>query len=195
MDVAVELRRLGGVADRATLTTRVGRQAFDAALRDEKILKAGHNRYVLPGGKERTAAAARIHGSLTHLSAAQHWGWKVKNPPAAVQVVVPRGRRLDPDRRAGIEIFWGPSNGIATDKIRTVSDCLRLLPFDEALGVADSALRDPDVTLERLRAAAAASPRTGRSRVERVVAHADAGAANTFESSLRALCASRQGST
>jgi len=166
----------------------VGRRRFEAALREGVVLKAGHNRYVLPGGKERIAAAARLHGSLTHLSAAQHWGWKVKVPPTCVQVVVPRGRRLDAQRCAGVEVFLGATNGIATDKIRTVIDCLRALPFDEALGLADSALRDPEVTRDKLAAAATASPRTGRSRVQRVLRYADPGAANTFESSLRALC-------
>ena len=188
MDVAIELRRLGGVSDRTTLATKVGRRSFEEALRLGVVLKAGHNRYVLPGGKERIEVAARVHGSLALLSAAQHWGWQVKNPPPLVQVVVPRGRRLPADRLEGIHIVRGPLDGIATNKIRTVIDCLRVLPFDEALGVADSALKDPDVTREKLVEAASASPRTGRSRVLRVLGYADRNAANTFESALRALC-------
>ena len=72
--------------------------------------------------------------------------------------------------------------------MRTVIDCCRHLPFDEALAVADSALQDVDVSLADLMDAAHSSPRTGRSRVLRVLSHADPGSANSFESALRALC-------
>lgn len=184
----MQLRRLGGVSDSKTLIAAVGVREFRLALREGHIVKAGPNRYVLPGGKERLEAAARVAGSLSHVSAAQHHGWKVKRPPEKIQVVVPRGRRLSTERREGLEIFHGPIDGIVTDKVRTVIDCARLLPFDEALGIADSALRDPAVTMEALLEAARASPRTGRSRVLRVLKYADPGAANTFETSLRALC-------
>ena len=188
MDLAVELRKLGGVSDSKTLTGLVTLKEFRRAVREGRILKAGPNRYVLPGGKERVEAAARVAGSLTHVSAAQHHGWKVKHEPAKVQVVVPRGRRLSAERRKGLQIFHGPVDGIATDKVRTVIDCLRLLPFDEGLGIADSALKDAAVKMDALVAAAHASPRTGRTKVLHVLSHADSGADNTFESSLRALC-------
>jgi len=187
MSVEVTLRRLGGVATSSTLIRIHSRPVFRQARLDGTILRAGPDRYVLPGGKERIAAAARVNGSLTHLSAAQHHGWRVKNTPEQVQVVVPRGRKVSPDRRVGVELFRGPTSGLVTDKVRTVIDCARKLPFDAALGVADSALKDPDVTREALMAAAMASPRTGRGRVIRVIEYADSGAANTFESSLRAL--------
>jgi hypothetical protein len=88
----------------------------------------------------------------------------------------------------GIEIFRGPLDGLVTSKIRTVIDCARTLPFDEALAVADAALNDPDVSRDALMADALASPRTGRARVVRVVQHADPGVDNSFESVLRALC-------
>jgi very-short-patch-repair endonuclease len=77
-----------------------------------------------------------------------------------------------------------------TSPARTVIDCARALPFDEALSVADSALRSGVVTHEELRAAAVASPRTGRTAVDRVIAAADARAANPFESVLRAIAQS-----
>ncbi len=44
-------------------------------------------------------------------------------------------------------------DGWATSKVRTVLDCATELPFDEALAVADSALRHGDVTREELDAA------------------------------------------
>ena len=188
MDAAQALRQRGGVADAATLIGIVGRPAFRRAVRQGDILKAGPNRYVLPGGKERLEAAARVGGALSHLSAAQHWGFRIKTAPAHVQVVVPHGRKLSDARTADVELFRGPVNGFVTDKIRTVIDCCRELPFDEALAVADSALRSRDVTVDRLVAAAERSSRKGRSRVLRVLTYADAGADNSFESVLRALC-------
>lgn len=125
---------------------------------------------------------------MSHLSAAQHWGWRIKTPPDVVQVVVPRGRKISDERAEGLAIFRGPVDGIVTNKLRTVVDCCRVLPFDEALAVADSALQDPEVTLPGLRREAEASSRNGRSRALRVLSYADPGAANSFESVLRALC-------
>jgi len=188
VDVAKVLRQQGGVSDAGTLIGIVGRPEFRRAVRQGRIRKAGHNRYVLPGGEERLEAAARVGGALSHLSAAQHWGFRIKTPPACVQVVVPRGRKVRADRADGVELFAGPVDGFVTDPIRTVIDCCRALPFDEALAIADSSLRSPEVSMDKLLEAAAQSSRKGRSRVLRVLAHADAGAHNSFESVLRALC-------
>jgi len=188
VDVAKVLRQQGGVSDAAALIGIVGRPAFRRAVRQGQIRKAGHNRYVLPGGKQRLDAAARVGGALSHLSAAQHWGFRIKTPPACVQVMVPRGRKVSDERAEGVELFTGPVDGFVTDRIRTVIDCCRALPFDEALAVADSSLRSPEVSMDKLVEAAEQSSRKGRSRVLRVLAHANPGAANSFESVLRALC-------
>lgn len=181
------LRQLGGVADTATLVRVLSRPVFRRAVRTGEILRAGPDRYVLPGGKERLEAAARLNGSLTLLSAAQHHGWKVQRAPTLPQVVVPRKRVISADRAEGIEIFRGPVSGLVTGKIETVIDCSRHLPFVEALCVADSSMRDPAVTRSALMAAALESPRTGRAKAVRVVTHADPGAENTFESAVRGL--------
>ena len=74
-----------------------------------------------------------------------------------------------------------------TTRVQTVVDCARSLPFDEALTVADSALREGVVRRQDLLASAAASPRTGRQRALRVVRSADPRADNPFESCLRAI--------
>src|SRR3546814_8170256 len=74
---------------------------------------------------------------------------------------------------------------------RTVIDCARALPFDAALAVADSALRQGKVTRTQLHAAAEASPRSGRSKAVRVAREADRRAANPFESVLRAIALDR----
>ncbi|MFL6131664.1 MAG: endonuclease domain-containing protein [Nocardioidaceae bacterium] len=70
---------------------------------------------------------------------------------------------------------------------RTVIDCARDLPFDEALTVADSALRHGNVTQERLLALAERVATTGRAQCLRVAREASGLAANPFESVLRAI--------
>jgi very-short-patch-repair endonuclease len=62
-----------------------------------------------------------------------------------------------------------------------------VLPFDEALAVADAALSWPGITRSDLAVAASVSSRTGRRRRMRVAEHADGRAANAFESRLRAI--------
>jgi very-short-patch-repair endonuclease len=78
-------------------------------------------------------------------------------------------------------------DGPATSKRRTLLDCLRRLPFDEALAVADSALRHADSTSAELHRLAADARGPGAKQLRRVVAHASAKARNPFESVLRAI--------
>jgi very-short-patch-repair endonuclease len=77
------------------------------------------------------------------------------------------------------------ADGIATGRVLTLQQCLRSLPFDEALAVADSALRAGDRAA--LRQAAALARGRGCAQVRRVAALARAEAANPFESCLRAI--------
>lgn len=76
--------------------------------------------------------------------------------------------------------------GPATAPELTVLQCARSLPFDEALAVADSALRHglPPSALRRI-AATVQGP--GTPRVRRVCGEASALAANPLESVLRAI--------
>lgn len=74
-----------------------------------------------------------------------------------------------------------------TSPLRTVLDCARRLPFDQALAVADSALRSGRVTAKLLSGAAAAARGPGSAQGRRVAAHATQLAANPFESVLRAI--------
>lgn len=69
----------------------------------------------------------------------------------------------------------------------TVIDCARTLPFDEALAVADSALRHGAVTRSELARLAGNVATTGRARSMRVAREATHLAANPFESVLRAI--------
>ena len=163
------------------------------AVRDGRVAHLGRNRYALPGADEAFVAAGRLHGVVSHLSAAQVWGWKVKRPPDRPVISVPRGRKVSPERRRGVDVRWhdladgAVPRGSVTTRVRTVVDCARTLPFDEALSVADSALREGMVTQAHLLAAAAASPRSGRNRALNVADLADGAAENPFESCLRAI--------
>jgi hypothetical protein len=66
-------------------------------------------------------------------------------------------------------------------------DCLRSLPFDEALAIADSALRACSFTPEALLELAGEMTGPGAGQGSRVAREADRRAANPFESVLRAI--------
>jgi very-short-patch-repair endonuclease len=189
MDAVEALTLLGGVATTQELLRCTSRRRLRSAVGAGRVVRVGPRRWALPGVDDARAAAARLGGVVSHLSAAQHWGWKLKLPPALPCVTVPRRScRLDSD---GVELHWADlrredvSRGV-TEPLRTVVDCARTYPFDVALAVADSALR---AGLDRvdLLAVAAQAPRTGRRRALRVVERADDRADNPFESVLRAL--------
>lgn len=190
MEVGEALERLGGVGDRQSLLRLSSRGALDGALADGSVVRISRNRYVLPAADEARVAAARVHGVVSHLSAALVHGWKVKVPPGRPTLTVQRNRGRIDDR--GVDLRWStvtPAERTAgvTGPVRTVIDCARILPFDQALAVADSALRSGAVDRSGLLEAASASPRTGRSAALRVAHAADGRAANPFESVLRAI--------
>ena len=188
--VTEALARLGGVARRADLVRECGRTAVDAALVDGTLLRLGHGSYGSGATGAAAAAAASLRGVLSHRTAALTWGWAVRTLPERPDVLVPRNRNVAAVRAAGVTLHRGDLEGIVgsrTSRERTLVDCLRSLPLDEALAVADSALRDgfPRSVLLQL---AAGVRGAGAARVRRVAAVADGRAANPFESSLRAIC-------
>lgn len=190
MDIQVVLERLGGVADRGSLLSVCSRSELDAALADGCIVRLARNRYAVPAVDEARAAAARLGGVVSHLSAALAHGWKVKTAPERPSISVLRTRsRMD---GSGVDLHWAMLSAseraaCVTDPVRTVVDCARTLPFDEALSVADSALRSGKVSKAALIAAAASAPRTGRAAALEVASAADPAAANPFETVLRAI--------
>jgi very-short-patch-repair endonuclease len=190
------LERLGGIAERQSLLASCTRVQLEAAVAEGKVVRLARNRYAVRSVDEARAAAARLSGVVSHLSAAMAHGWKVKTIPARPSVTVPRTRsRVD---GTGVDLHWASVSDAergagVTDPVRTVIDCARSLPFDEALSVADSALRSGRVTRSALLAAAQASPRTGRAAALEVARAADGAAANPFESVLRAIARDVQG--
>lgn len=192
MDTVEALRRLGGVSDTATLRLVSSRKAIARAVREGRIVRDERGRYALPTADEALRAAGRLTAVVSHTSAAAYWHWKVKRLPDKPTVTVPRNRRVSPARRETVSVTWAdlaPEEVEAgvTSRDRTLIDCAKKLPFDEALAIADSALRRQDVSKRHLRRLAEAVRGRGRERCLRVAHHADGRAANPFESVLRGI--------
>lgn len=193
MDVVEELARRGGLSDRATLVHCSSRVEVDAALAAGRVVAVGHGRYALPSVEEAPRVAHALSGVIGLESAALHHGWEIKNVPDLPHVLVSRHRKIAPDRRRGAQVHWidAPADQVTdgvTDHELTLLHCARMLPFDAALAVFDSALRHdvPPATIRRVGLIAAG---TGAAKVRRVAALADGRAANPFESVLRAIAA------
>ncbi len=183
------LTRLGGVATRAQLVGPLGRAEVDRALAGGEVVALARGRYALRSVDEAVAVAHRLGGVLSWRSAALHHGWAVKTVPDRPEVTLPRGRRLRPGPGALLhfaDLHPDDHEGSATSQDRTLLDCLRNLPHDEALAVADSALRE-GYRPERLAALARDARGAGAAAVRRVAAGASPLAANPFESVLRAI--------
>ena len=184
---------MGGVADARTLIRCTSRRRVRTALRKGQIVRDARGRYALPTAQAAVRAAARLTGVISGKSAAAYYGWAMKCPPEQPTVTVPRNRRVAPERREGIDVKWRdiPPEHVTeqgvTSKAWTVIDCARTLPFDEALSIADSALRNGDVTRAELLWLAQQIVSTGRTECLRVAKEADGRAANPFESVLRAI--------
>lgn len=181
------LERLGGVATRKQLLLLVTRPQLTAALAGGEVVNLRRGTYAVAGVDAARAAAVTTGGVVSHLSAALAHGWRVKSPPPRPVVTV--ASNSHPVVGQGIDLRWGDVAGQCgvTDPVRTVVDCARTLPYDEALAVADSALRAGAVSRAQLLEAAAGSPRTGRAKAIRVARAASDLAANPFESVLRAI--------
>jgi very-short-patch-repair endonuclease len=192
MQVVEALAWAGGVASSAELEHLTSRRQVRTALGRGKVVRLGRGRYGLPDADEAASAAALLSGVVSHLSAAQLNGWEIKRRPFRPTVTVPRGRKVEAWRRTGVDLRWRQLDEedvwrSRTRAARTVIDCARDLPFDEALTVADSALRHGNVTRNELRRRAEAVARSGRLACLRVAEHASGKAANPFESVLRAI--------
>lgn len=193
-DLVALLRRLGGSATRRELLALGLVEELDAALGAGTLVALTGARVALPGLPDDKAAALALGGVVSGLSAARVWGWSLKHEPTTIEVTVPRNASRK--SRAGVVVRrrdlpaaqLGP--GRITSRAQTVVDCARTLPFDEALCVADSALRDglaSGLSRKDLIEVAELSPRTGRRRALEVIDAADPRTANAFESVARAI--------
>lgn len=182
------LERMGGVATLGQLLDLVPRQEVARGLRAGEITRLARGRYALADADRARKVAARLSGVLALRSAAIEHGWPVARRPPLPEVAVPRNRRVV-DRR-GARVVYVPRLDTAlraTPPLATVLACARALPFDEALTIADGALRSGLVTRTELVEAADGARGAGAARIRRVAQHASAEAANPFESVLRAI--------
>lgn len=185
MDAVAALTRLGGIGSTADVLQLTSRKRLRLAVASRRVVHVSRGRYALPVADEARDVAVQVGGHLRLLSAAAHWGWETKWPARYPQIVVPRR----PEQSAPAEIACNvlpraDRDGWATSHLRTVLDCASELPFDEALAVADSALRHQDLTRDDL--LGCRGPATP-AHVRRVLEHATHLAANPFESVLRAI--------
>lgn len=190
------IRLLGGVARWNEIECVVTRTQVDAELASGAITRLRRGTYAVGDLAEVRALAQGCAGTVSHLSAATHHGWKVKLPPERPTITLPRNRARPRD--VEVDVRWrdlSPTQvwrGV-TRPVETVIGCARDHELDVALSVADSALRARDVTRAELLRAAGASPRTGRARAMRVARIADGRAANPFESCARAIATDVRG--
>ena len=191
VDVVTAIERFGGLASRAALIAATSRSEVDRALENGAVVRTGHGRYTLPDADSAASTAFAMNGHLALTSAALHHGWEVKTVPELPHVVVPRKRNVPPAWRNRVVLHrfdLGPddANGIATGRELTLLQCLRLLPDDQALAIADSALRCGEhATLRRVLAQVRGA---GSAKVRRIGLAADGRAANPFESVTRSIC-------
>lgn len=190
MSPTERLRELGGIATRGTLLRTCERKDLDRAVQVGDIVRIARGRYALAEVEESARAAARAGGPLGLASAALAHGWAVKDVPAKPDVMLSRGRQVDA-RAPGVTVHRAEigktdvEDGVTIPEV-TLAHCLRRLPFDEALAIADSARRAgvPRSMLDRI-ADRARGP--GAPQMRRVAAVASPDAANPFESVLRAI--------
>lgn len=190
--VVVALAQLGGTASSGQLLTVVSRHRLQRAVAERRVLRVARGRYCLPELDRAMVAAVRLHGVVSHRSAALLRGWELHRPPPEPEIVVARHRDIPAARRRGVAVRWRQLSAEevqarVTSPLRTVIDCARDLRLVDSLAVADAARRAGDVSGPELRAAVAGLPRTGRAKAERVLLQASAAPANAFESTLRAL--------
>ena len=143
-----------------------------------------------PSLEEHARVAAAIGGVASHLSAAVLLGVPVKWRPTEPWVTVPRHRRVRGRPRAHVvmnDVLPEETTGLTTSPLRTLTDCARRLPFDEALAVSDAMVRRGLVDRFDVDQAAKRARGPGSAAVRRVAEMTDGGAENPFESCLRAI--------
>lgn len=191
MDLISQVALLGGVCDRATLVGLRSVREVDEALRTGVLVRDARGRYALPITRPALRTANRVAGVLSHRSAAQYWGWAQKSPPSLPEVTFARTRRVDPALRKVLVPHWcelAPDDvqGSVTSQVRTLIDCMRNLPWDEAVAIVNSAIRADDFTQDEVQQMAEQTKGRGRRRICEVAAAVTGQCANPFEAVLYA---------
>ncbi|WP_432881839.1 DUF559 domain-containing protein [Kribbella sp. CA-245084] len=188
--VGAVLQRHGGWATRAELIRATSRRTVVAALERGEIVRIALGIYALPGLPADEVAVLAYDGVLSHLSAAQALGLPLLLRPEKPHVIVPTKRHPRPGPPA--VLHWadttsGERRNRITSLLRTVVDCSRILPFSEALAVADAALATGRLSQDELLAATGAMRGHGCPNARRTAAAANGLSDSFLESILRAL--------
>jgi very-short-patch-repair endonuclease len=188
--VAEALARRGGWATSAELVAATSRRAVGAALERGEVQRIALGIYALPGLPADQVATLAYDGVLSHLSAATVQHLPLLVTPEKPHVTVPPKRRPRPGPPA--VLHWADTSSDErrnrmTALLRTVVDCSRILPFGEALAVADAALATRQFSQEELLAATAAMRGSGCPNARRMAEAATCHSGSFLESMLRAL--------
>jgi very-short-patch-repair endonuclease len=190
VSVADVLRQMGRPARSAELVAATSKKAVAAAVRRGEVERLTRGVYALPGLATDRMTAAAYDAVLSHLSAARVWNLPLLVPPEKPHIIVPANRR--PRHGPPAVMHWAEVTADerrtgTTSLLRTVLDCARILPFAEALAVADAALASGVIHPEELLASAVAMRGPGCPNARRVAACADGRAGSFLESMLRGL--------
>lgn len=101
--MARALRDRGGVASWSELKASLPRDQLEVALTAGRVTRVRRNLYVLADLQHVRRLAIAAGGTASHLTAAQHWGWKVKDPPVRPCITLARGCRKP---AADLELHW-----------------------------------------------------------------------------------------
>jgi very-short-patch-repair endonuclease len=181
------------VTRRAALAAGATDRQLYAAVRENRLTRARRGVYAQgpPTGLTGIAAAAAAGGVVSHSSARVLWGI---DGPSVAQVHRTVGRNWNGRRQPGETVHRARLDPGDTDQIdgvsvttplRTVLDEARVLPFEWAVAVADSALRLGLVTEDELASAARSARGRDASKIRRVVAFADGRSESVLESMAR----------
>lgn len=179
-----------GNATFAELVEATSRRALAAAVNAGQVERLARGIYVLPGDDSDRRTALAYDGVVSHLSAAIAWDLPLLSLPPKPHITVPTKRHPRPGPPA--VLHWASIDPAdrpnrLTSIVRTVADCARILPYGEALAVADAALASGMMRHSQLAAATDAMRGPGRTNARRVAATATAAADSFLESMLRAL--------
>jgi very-short-patch-repair endonuclease len=193
VSVVEVLLRQGGWGTSAELVRATSRRALAAAVRNGDVERLTRGIYAIPGLAADLAAAIAYDGVISHMSAAAGWQLPLLVVPPKPHITLPMNRNA----RSGppAVLHWGTTASAdlrrrRTSLLRTVLDCARILPFGEALAVADAALSRGRLTHEQLQAAAIAMRGPGRPNAVQVAAAASGHSESFLESMLRSLLVS-----
>ncbi|GAA1702838.1 type IV toxin-antitoxin system AbiEi family antitoxin domain-containing protein [Kribbella yunnanensis] len=184
------LARSGGSATTAELIRVTTRHHLNAAVRLGEVERIARGVYALPTLEPAKLAALAYDGVVAYLSAAALWRLPLLVLPDKPHIIVPAKRRPRAGRPAVLhwaEVSADERRHRVTGLDRTVVDCCRILPFGQALAIADAALRSGNLNSSELNSAIAAMRGAGCPMALRVATAASALAESFLESVLRSL--------